>query len=87
MNITLMSVWLLILLIVCVLITQLCPTLAVPWTVAYEASVDGILQARILECVAIPFSRGSSKPRDQTQVSCIAGRFLTIWATVNINLR
>ena len=35
-----------------------------------------ILQARILECVAIPFSRGSSRPRDQTQVSCTAGIFL-----------
>ena len=39
-------------------------------------SVPGILQARILEWVAIPFSRGSSQPRDQTWVSCIAGRFL-----------
>ena len=38
----------------------------------------GILQARILEWIAIPFSRGSSQPRDQTQVSCIAGIFFTI---------
>ena len=45
------------------------------------SSVHGILQARTLEWVAIPFSRGSSRPRDQTQVSCIAGRFFTIWAT------
>jgi len=37
------------------------------------SSVHGILQARILEWVAIPFSRGSSRPRDQTPVSCIAG--------------
>ena len=37
----------------------------------------GILQARILEWVAFPFSRGSSQPRDQTQVSCIAGGFFT----------
>ena len=43
--------------------------------------LHGILQARMLEWVAIPFSRGSSWPRDQIQVSCIAGRFLTIWAT------
>ena len=43
------------------------------------SSVPGILQARILEWVAIPFSRGSSRPRDRTQVSCIAGRFSTIW--------
>ena len=39
--------------------------------------VHGILQARILEWVAFPFSRGSSQSRDQTQVSCIAGRFFT----------
>ena len=41
------------------------------------SSVHGILQARILEWVAISFSRGSSRPRDWTQVSCIAGRCLT----------
>ena len=45
------------------------------------SSVHGILQARILEWVAIPFSRGSSQPRDQTQVCHIAGRRFTIWAT------
>ena len=39
--------------------------------------VHGILQARILDGVAIPFSKGSSQPRDQTQVSCTAGRFFT----------
>ena len=43
--------------------------------------VHRILQARILEWVAIPFSRGSSRPRDRTQVSCLAERFFTIWAT------
>ena len=43
--------------------------------------VHGILQARILEWIAIPFSRGSSQPRDRTQVSHIAGGFLTSWAT------
>ena len=41
----------------------------------------GILQARILELVAFPFSRGSSQPRDWIQVSCIAGRVFTNWAT------
>ena len=41
------------------------------------SSVHGISQARILECVAISFSRGSSQPRDQTWVSCTAGRFFT----------
>ena len=46
------------------------------------SSVHGILQARILEWVAIPFSRGSSRPRDQTQVSCTAGGLFTVWATL-----
>ena len=45
------------------------------------SSVHRILQARILEWVAIPFSRGSSCPRDWTHVSCIASRFFTIWDT------
>ena len=45
------------------------------------SSARGILQAWILEWAAIPFSRGSSRPRDQTQVSCIAGRFFIVWAT------
>ena len=44
------------------------------------SSIQGNLQARILEWVAIPFSRGSSWPRDWIWVSCIAGRFFTIWA-------
>ena len=61
------------------LVTQLCPTLC--HLTHYSppgSSVHGILQARILEWVAIPFSRGSSPPRDQTQVSCTAGMFFTI---------
>ena len=45
------------------------------------SSVHGILQARILEWIAVPFSGGSSWPRDQTQVSCIAGRLFTFWDT------
>ena len=50
-----------------------------PWTVARQAPLSmGILQARILEWVAKPSSRGSSQHRDQTQVSHIAGRFFTI---------
>ena len=53
-----------------------------PWTVAYQAPLSmGILQARILEWVAMPPSRGSSQPRDQTRVSCIASRFFIVWAT------
>ena len=46
-----------------------------------EYIVHGILQARILEWVAFAFSKGSSQPRDQTQVSRIAGGFFTSWAT------
>ena len=46
-----------------------------------DYTVHEILQARILEWVAFPFSRGSSQPRDQTQVSHIAGGFFTSWAT------
>ena len=55
------------------LVTQLCLTLCDPM----DYTVHGILQARILEWVAFPFSRGSSKPRDRAQVSCIIGRFFT----------
>ena len=52
-----------------------------PWTVALQAPLSmGILQARILEWVAMPSSRGSSQPRDQTHISCIAGRFFTTTA-------
>ena len=46
-----------------------------------DYTVHGILQARILQWVAFPFSRGSSQPRDWTQVSYTAGRFFTSWAT------
>ena len=57
---------------------QLCPSICDPWTVAHQAPLPmGILQARILEWVVISFSRGSSWPRDQTCVSCTAGRFFT----------
>ena len=45
------------------------------------SSICGIFQASVLEWVAISFSRGSSWPRDQIQVSCIAGRCFIIWAT------
>ena len=56
--------------------------LATLWTVACQgSSIHGILQARILEWVAIPFFRGSSQPRDRAQVSSIAAGFFTIWAT------
>ena len=65
-----------------VLVAQSCPTLYNTMDVSPpDSSVYGILQARILEWTAISFSRGSSWPRDQTWVSCTAGRFFTIWAT------
>ena len=58
-------------------VAQLCPTLCDPT----DYTVHGILQARILEWGAFPFSRGSSQHRDWTQVSGIAGGFFTCWAT------
>ena len=64
------------------LVTLSCLTLCEPKDCSPSgSSVHGTLHSRILEWVAIPFSRRSSQPRDQTQVSCIAGRFFTIWAT------
>ena len=60
-------------------VAQSWPTLCDPTDYGPPGSaVHGILQARILERVAIPFSKGSSRPRDGTQVSCIAERFFTI---------
>ena len=65
-----------------VLVVQSCQVLCNPKDCNPPGfSVLGILQARILEWFAMPFSSGSSRPRDQTQVSSIAGRFFTIWAT------
>ena len=69
-------------------VIQLCPTL---WdTVDYSlpgSSIHGIFQARILEWVAISFSRGSSQPRDWTQVSHIRGRHCTVWATREVSVK
>ena len=68
---------------VCVLSLQSCPTLCDLMDCSPPgSSVHGILQARIVEWVAMPSSRGSSGPRDQTCVSCIAGGFFTVWAKV-----
>ena len=62
-----------------VLVVQLCLILCNPTDCSLPvSSVRGILQARILERVAIPFSRGSSRPRDRTQVPSIPGRFFTV---------
>ena len=52
--------------------------LKIPWTITYQAPLSTNSQARILKWVAIPFSRGSSRPRDGTWVSLIAGRFFII---------
>ena len=51
------------------------------------SSIHGILQARILEWVAISYSRGSSQPRDQTRISYIASRFFPVWATRKTHVR
>ena len=62
-----------------VLVTQSCPTLCDPMDCnPPDSSIHGILQAIILEWVAIP-----SQLRDWTQLSCITGRFFTVWATNN----
>ena len=63
-------------------VTQSCPTLCNLMDCSPPgSSVHGISQARILKWVAISFSRGSSWAKDWTWVSCIAGRFFTVWAT------
>ena len=63
-------------------VAQSCLTLCDPMDYSPPGfSLHGILQARILEWVAIPFSRRSSQPREKTRVSCIAGIFFTIWTT------
>ena len=61
-------------------VAQSCLTLCDPT----DYTVHGILQARILEWVAFPFSRGSSQARDQTQFSCISGGFFTNWAMTRV---
>ena len=65
-----------------VLVAHLCLTLCDPMDYSLPGfSVRGILQARILEYVVNPFTAGSSRPRDWTWVSHIAGRFFTVWDT------
>ena len=64
-----------------VLVVQLCLTFCDPMNCSLpSSSVHGILQVRMLEWIAMPFSKGSSLPRDRTQVSHIAGGFFTVWA-------
>ena len=82
-NSTFMSIYLLC----CVLLVQLYPTLCSPLDSSPPgSSVCGILQARILEWVAMPSSRGSSQPRELTWVSCSAGGFFTIRATRELQI-
>ena len=70
---------------VLVLVVQLCLTLCDPVDCSPPgSSVHGILQARILKWVAIPFSRESSRPRSRIQVSCIVGRFSTVYSVFYI---
>ena len=67
-------------------VAQSCPTLCDPVDCSLPGySIHGIFQARILEWVAFPFSKGSSQPRDQTQFSCIAGGFFTNWVTREVH--
>ena len=67
-------------------VAQSCLTLCDPLDCSLPgSSVHGIFQARVLEWVAISFSRGSSQPRDWTRVSCIAGRYFTIWMNMNVH--
>ena len=66
---------------------QSCPTLCNPMDCSPPgSSVHGILQARILDWVAMPSSRGSFWPEDWTCISCIAGRFFTHWATWEVEI-
>ena len=68
----------------CIQSHQSCLTLCDPMDHSPPgSSVHGIFQAKILWWVAIPFSRGSSQPGDETWVSCIAGRFFTDWVKGN----
>ena len=61
-------------------IAQSCLTLCNPMDCSLPgSSIYGIFQARVLEWVAISFSRGSSRPRNRTRVSCIVGRRFTVW--------
>ena len=68
-------------------VAQSCPTLCDPMDCSLPgSSVHGILQAIVLEWIAIPFSRGSSWPGDRTWVSHIVDRWFTIWATREVAL-
>ena len=68
-------------------VAQSCPTLCDPMDYSLPgSSLHGILQARVLEWVAISSSRGSSQPRDPTRVSCIPGTRFNLWATRELKI-
>ena len=70
---------------ICCLVPKSCPTVCDPMDCSPPgSSVHGISQARILEWIAISFSRGSSQPRDQTLISCISKRILYHWAAIRL---
>ena len=76
------SVYIYIRAYMCVLVVQFCPALCNHTDCSPPgSSVHGIFQTRMLEWISIPFSKGSSQPRNQTWVSCIADRLFTDWAT------
>ena len=69
-------------------VAQSCPTLYDHMDCSLPcSSIHGIFQARVLECVAISLSRGSSQPKDRTRVSCTVGRRFTLWATREVSLK
>ena len=66
-------------------VAQSCPALCDPMDCSLPgSSVHGIFQTIVLEWIAISFSKGSSQPRDRTQVSCIVDRRFTVWATKEV---
>ena len=68
-------------------VAQSCPTLCNPMDCSLPcSSVHGIFQARVLEWVAISFSRGPSRPRDWTRVSRIVSKHFTVWATREVQV-
>ena len=69
-------------------VAQSCPTLCGPMDCSLPgSSVHGILKAKLLESVSFPFSRGSSQPRNQTGVSCIAGGSFTRAARESLSIK
>ena len=82
LNFVCLNFFFLVIFCCCCLVAKSCPTVCNPMDCSPPgSSIHGISQTRILEWIVISFSRGSFQSRDWTQVSCIAGRFFTSWAT------